>query len=63
MFHKVWTLNDQNSTSGRMKEFKNGDLRMKLKIRYLEMKSRREQVNQMDKTIEQRAIANRESMQ
>jgi len=47
--------------STRIKEFKNGDLRTKLKIRYVEMKSRRDQVNASDKSIEQRAIANRES--
>ena len=44
-----------------MREFNNGDLRLKLKIRYVEMKSRRESVNALDKTIEQRALANKES--
>lgn len=55
LFHKVWSLNDQTASVLRIKEFKNGDLRAKLKIRYVEMKMRREQVNLMDKNIEGKA--------
>lgn len=61
LLHRVWTLNDQTASILRIKEFKNGDLRAKLKIRYIEMKMRREQVSLMDRQVEQRAQASKET--
>jgi hypothetical protein len=58
LFHKIWSLNEQNVSNDIMKDFKSSDLRKKLKIRYVEMKSRRESVKALDKTIEHKALLN-----
>jgi hypothetical protein len=59
----VWSLNDAHASAERVREFKMSDLRTKLKIRYIEMKSRRESVKALDKSIEAKALLNKETPQ
>jgi len=34
LFHKIWSLNEQNVSNDIMQDFKSSDLRKELKIRY-----------------------------
>ena len=44
LYHKVWQLSEQNRTNQQNLDFKYADIGTKLKIRYREMKQRRETV-------------------
>jgi len=46
--HKVWSLNEPKLSPRLQLEFKQGDLFRKIKIRYIEMKQRREAVKKTE---------------
>ena len=48
LYHKVWQLSEHNRSPAQNHEFKYADIATKLKIRYREMKQRRETVKQAD---------------